>query len=201
MPCRGNPAARARSRQDAVRGSCARSAQMPCRPVSQGMAGESAVGALLFTLEHRVQDFQGVWGRAGVRGYLYRLSGRVPQANPRHAKLAVLDGDPAGFREHRLRIALAHDGLVDVAQDGINPVELPDALRRPPLLCDVNEGRDGVQSAAKLDERRAQKDLADFAAARPDQPSPYRTRRRRFRGEIEGALPFLLSTRCNSAAV
>ena len=33
MPCRGNPACKAASRQDAVRGSCARSLQTPCWPV------------------------------------------------------------------------------------------------------------------------------------------------------------------------
>jgi hypothetical protein len=62
----------------------------------QSLAGENAIATLLVTIEHRVQDFQSVIRRAGMRGYLYRLSRRAPQANPRHAKLAILDGDPAG---------------------------------------------------------------------------------------------------------
>ena len=134
----------------------------------EGMAGESAVGALLFPVEHGMQDFHGVGGRAGVRGYLKGCPGA--SRKPIHAmrNWPILDGDAAGFREHRLRIALAHDGLVDVAQDRVEAVELPDALRRPPLLCNVNEGGDGVRFAVKVDERRAQKDLADFAVARPD---------------------------------
>ncbi len=45
---------------------------------------------------------------------------------------------------------------------------LPHRLLGPFPLGDINEGCDGVRSAAKLDERRAQKDLADFAAAGPD---------------------------------
>ena len=108
----------------------------------------SRVGAAV--AEQRTDHGQRVLRAAGVRGNPQAARRLVHHPDPRHPEPALLDGNPAGRFEQRLRVALADDGLVDVAEHRVDPVGMLGAPLGFLPLRDVLVHARQVEGAAGL---------------------------------------------------
>jgi hypothetical protein len=90
------------------------------------------------------------------------IAGLIQTTDPGALELALLDGDAAGLRKQCLRIAQAHNRLIDIAQYSINAIEISDT--RFVFLALASGGCHGLRYAINFQDRRTCR-IRDFASA------------------------------------
>ena len=95
-----------------------------------------------------------------------QLGGRVDQTNPRQAELPVLDSHAASFAQQSLPVRGLHDGLVELAERGIQAVDVQDARFGLLAFGDIMHGSDQMGTGSIGLKNRDGGNLAVLSAGR-----------------------------------
>ncbi len=119
---------------------------------AQGARGRSQPARTVAPASIDLQLLEVAVRHAGVSHGPNALRFRVQQTDPRHSEAARLDRGAASLGEQRLGLAHAHDRLIDLAQHGVDAVQLQDAGLGATALGDVVDDREEGLRPARVDE-------------------------------------------------